>query len=68
MGGRTVVTDDRTARKRCIQMNIPFTGTLGILKASVIDGRISLTQADNIVKRMIEAGFYAPVRSISEII
>lgn len=63
----TVVTDDRVARKRCTQMNLPFTGTLGILKASVLDGQISLEQADRILKKMTQAGFYSPVRGISEI-
>ena len=37
-----VVTNDRTARKQCSLMNIPFTGTVGILKAAVLDGSISL--------------------------
>jgi predicted nucleic acid-binding protein len=62
-----VVTDDRTARKQCSLMNIPFTGTVGILKAAVLDGSISLAQADESLRKMIEAGFYSPVRSIVDI-
>jgi len=62
-----VVTDDRAARKQCTSMNIPFTGTIGILKASMLDGQISLSQADEILLRMIRAGFYSPIRSISTI-
>lgn len=62
-----VVTDDRTARKQCKQMKIRVTGTVGILKASFLDGHISMTQADSIHKKMVEAGFYSPVRSIADI-
>jgi len=63
-----VVTDDRVARQQCSHFNIPFTGTIGILKACVIDGTINISQADICINKMIEQGFYSPVRSISEII
>jgi predicted nucleic acid-binding protein len=62
-----VVTDDRTARKQCTSMKIPFTGTVGILKASMLDGQMSLSRADKILLKMRNAGFYSPVRSISDI-
>jgi predicted nucleic acid-binding protein len=64
---KIVVTDDRAARKQCHQLHIPFTGTIGILKASVSEGRLSPDQADIYLDRMIRQGFYSPVRSISEI-
>lgn len=64
---KIVVTDDRAARKQCHQLHIPFTGTIGILKASVSEGRLSPDQADAYLDRMIRQGFYSPVRSISEI-
>ncbi len=48
-------------------MKIPVTGTVGILKASALDGYISLAQADESLRKMIEAGFYSPVRSIVDI-
>jgi hypothetical protein len=63
-----VVTDDRSARKQCSQMKIPITGTLGILKASVLDGHLKLDQADKILSKMIDGGFYSPIRSIVDII
>ena len=62
-----VVTDDRTARKQCSLMKIPVTGTVGILKASVLDGQIPLDQADDILQKMIKAGYYSLLRSISDI-
>ena len=64
----TVVTDDRAARKQCSFMKIPFTGTVGILKASLLDGHLSLSRADEILHQMIKAGFYSPIRSLADIV
>ena len=63
----TMVSDDRAARSRCIQMNIPVTGTIGILKASVIDGLLTTANADEILQKMVEKGFYSPIRSMADI-
>ncbi len=63
-----VVTDDRAARKQCLQMKIPVTGTIGILKAAFQSSQISLSEADSILEQMIARGFYSPVNSISGII
>ena len=62
-----VVTDDRTARRQCSQWNISVTGTVGILKASLLDGHINRKQANHILHKMIRSGFYSPVRRISDI-
>jgi predicted nucleic acid-binding protein len=63
-----VVTDDRRARRQCALMKIPVTGTIGILKASVLDGHLKLDQADKILSKMTGIGFYSPIRSIADII
>jgi predicted nucleic acid-binding protein len=55
-------------KKQCSQMQIPLTGTLGILKASVLDGHLKLDQADKILSKMTDTGFYSPLRSIADII
>ena len=68
MSKAIVVTDDRAARQQCYNFNVPFTGTIGILKACVIDGTIKLNKADIYLGKMIKQGFYSPVRSISEIL
>lgn len=62
-----VMTDDRAARTQCFRIGILFSGTIGILKASWRDGQITLEQADSILHRMINRGFYSPVRNISDI-
>ncbi|MDL1962632.1 MAG: hypothetical protein LWX01_13260 [Deltaproteobacteria bacterium] len=63
----TMVSDDRAARSQCIQMNIPVTGTIGILKASIIDGLLTTTKADEILQKMVGKGFYSPIRSMAGI-
>lgn len=64
----TVVADDRAARKQCSLMNISVTGTIGILKACVRDGQLALEQADSVLRKMIAAGFYSPIRNIADIV
>ena len=63
--GAVVVTDDRLARKVCQERGIAFTGTIGILKAAVERSWLSPSEADAILGKMIKAGFYSPVNSIS---
>lgn len=63
-----VITDDRAARNACIQKNIPVTGTIGILKAAIVKGRIHLPQANEIHQKMIDSGFYSPIKSLSDIV
>ncbi len=67
-GGATVVTDDRVARDACRERQIPVTGTIGILRATVRDGQISVQEADETLARMVRAGFFSPVSSISSTI
>ena len=43
------------------------TETIGILKASVIDGLLTTTKADAILQKMVEKGFYSPIRSMVDI-
>ncbi len=60
-----VATDDRAARSACAGRSIPVTGTIGILKALCIDRTITAEEADAILARMVDAGFYSPVRRVS---
>ena len=65
--GGVVVSDDRTARLCCSERGINVSGTLGILKACSIDGAITQDEADSILQAMTDAGYYSPVRRISDI-
>ena len=66
--GGVVVTDDRTARRRCSELRIPVTGTIGVLKALCVDHTLSAQEADAVVGRMVEIGFYSPIRRISDLL
>ncbi|MBN2420270.1 MAG: hypothetical protein JXL81_12850 [Deltaproteobacteria bacterium] len=66
--GLIVVTDDRAARRRCSQVSVPVTGTIGIIKASLLDGQITVHQANDILKKMTDFGFYSPIRKIDDLI
>ncbi len=63
-----VVTDDRAARNVCVQKNIPLTGTIGILKAAVVDGQVTLSQANEIHQKMVDSGFYSPIKNLADVI
>ena len=66
--GAVVVTDDRTARRRCAGCGIPVTGTIGILHALGADHIVSAEEADALLARMVEIGFYSPIRRVSDLI
>ena len=63
-----VVTDDMTARQCCIESGVAFTGTIGILKACVLDGSVPPQEADGILQAMVDAGFHSPVSRISSLL
>ncbi len=60
-----VVSDDRAARAACKSLDIPLTGTIGILLALVRDAILSGKDADAVLTAMIHQGFYSPVSSIT---
>ncbi len=62
-----VVTDDRLARRVCSQMGVVVTGTIGIIKATLLDGTITVSQANAILQKMTDYGFYSPVRKIDDL-
>ncbi len=65
--GLVFVTDDRAARRVCSQMGVAVTGTIGIIKASLLDGEITVNQANDILKKMTDSGFYSPIRKIDDL-
>ena len=49
-------------------MDLFVTGTLGILKVSLLDGQLKMHQANDILQKMTRSGFYSPVRRIADIV
>lgn len=66
--GGTVATDDRAARAACGERDVPTTGTIGILKACVQDRTLEAEEADATLELMIDAGYFSPVRRISDLL
>jgi predicted nucleic acid-binding protein len=64
--GYVFACDDRLARCEAARLGIPLTGAGGILIKAVRIGVIDLKKANAVLKRMIAAGFYAPVQRISK--
>jgi len=62
-----VFTDDWDAREIAADMQIPISGTLGLLVRLVDQGFLSLQEADDLLRRMIVAGYRSPVTRLAEI-
>jgi predicted nucleic acid-binding protein len=63
--GYVCACDDRLARSEAVRLGIPLTGTVGILIKAVRIGVIDLKKANAVLKRMIAAGFCAPLARIT---
>ena len=66
--GGVVVTDDRTARRHCASRGVLVTGTIGILQALAANRIVAAEEADALLTRMVEIGFYSPIRRVSDLI
>ena len=63
-----VVTDDFAARNCCREMDLPVTGTIGILKAACLKQKLRPDEADRMLQEMVECGYYSPVNRISDLL
>ena len=63
--GYIFACDDRLARSEAVRLGIALTGTVGILIKAVRSDVIDLKKANALLKRMIAAGFYAPVKQLT---
>ncbi len=62
-----VFTDDRDARETAADMQIPISGTLGLLMRLVDQDFLSLQEADGLLRRMIAAGYRSPVTRLADL-
>jgi len=65
--GMVFACDDREARRQSGLLGVRLTGTIGILARAVRVRTIPREEADRILTRMIEKGFFSPIRSLKEI-
>jgi len=66
--GFRFASDDRVARAEAARLGVPLTGTLGVLVKAARGGICDLRAADAHLGKMIEAGFFSPVRSLGKLL
>ncbi len=66
--GLTFASDDLVARREAILLNIPLTGTVGILVKAINRNVITLQRGETILADMKKHGFYAPVFFLNELV
>lgn len=66
--GVSLATDDLEARNLLRQLGGGVTGTLGILKKLVLDGRLPIEEGDQILGLMIGEGYFLPVGHLTDIL
>lgn len=65
----TLATDDLAARRLADDLNVPVTGSIGLLVLGVERGRIDRETADEWLDTWRDTrGYYAPVESIAEVL
>ncbi|MDQ3700763.1 MAG: hypothetical protein M3442_07580 [Chloroflexota bacterium] len=63
--GGVAVVDDRQARIAATDLGIPKTGTVGILVRLAVEGRLTIGEAAELHRRMVQLGFRSPVATAS---
>lgn len=66
--GYRVLTDDRVARDIAARLRVPVSGTLGVLALLADQGRVTVPEADEVLRRMIDKGYRSPITSIGAIV
>lgn len=65
--GCRVLTDDRDARKLAHHLQIPLSGTLGVLARLVDSDELVIGEADQLLRTMTAAGYRSPVASLLDV-
>jgi predicted nucleic acid-binding protein len=64
----TLLSDDKAARQASANMQVPVSGTVGVLLALVKRRLLPVDEADGVLEHMIQSGYYSPVASLKEIL
>jgi predicted nucleic acid-binding protein len=63
-----LASDDLLARRAAARLEVPITGTIGILAACVRTSHLALAEANRLLEAMIAAGYRSPVISLDELV
>ena len=66
--GWAFLTDDARARTAARELNVAYSGTLGVLVQAVNAGRLPLAEANALLGRMIQAGYRSPYTTLVELL
>jgi predicted nucleic acid-binding protein len=66
--GCRILTDDRDARELARHLQIPLSGTLGVLARLVDLNHLDLGEADLLLHDMVASGYRSPVTSLRAVI
>lgn len=66
--GSFFASDDQAARREAGRLGVKLTGTIGILAKAVRLHICDIKTADRYLAKMIGHGFYAPVRSVRDVV
>jgi predicted nucleic acid-binding protein len=62
------LSDDKAARKAAVTLDVPFSGTIGVLISLAKHNHLSLSEADMILLHMVKLGYRSPVTSLRQIL
>lgn len=63
--GYRVASDDKDARQWARRLDVPLTGTVGILAALVKRGKLSLEDGNRLLQELIAAGYRSPMTTLN---
>ena len=66
--GAPLLTDDLLARKMARRQGVVLSGTIGVMVGLVESSRLSLSDGNAVLAKMIEAGYFAPFSQLDEFI
>ena len=61
-------SDDRKARRVAQDHGVEISGTLGMLELLVEEGKLSIGERDEILRKMIQGGYRSPIQSLKELL
>lgn len=62
------LSDDRATRQAAAKLDVPVSGTLGVLVSLVKRGLLKPEEGDLALQAMVKKGYFSPVHSIVELI
>lgn len=64
--GGLFVSDDYDARREAQSLQIPITGTIGVLLLNIRQGRIKISDGNKLLAELIRLGYRSPVNALDE--